>query len=88
MSNRFRAVAWPSPLVTNWQRERLASAAQNTSIVPDEPFRFLRLPEVRSRVGLSTSTIYRLMAAGQFPKPIPIDRASLRLALELATAAD
>jgi predicted DNA-binding transcriptional regulator AlpA len=76
MSNRFRAVAWPSPLVTNWQRERLAAADQHACIVPDEPFRFLRLPEVRAKVGLSTSTIYRLMAAGQFPRPIPIDRAS------------
>lgn len=29
--------------------------------------RILRLPAVRDRVGLSTSTIYRRMAAGQFP---------------------
>lgn len=31
--------------------------------------RFLRLPSVKARTSLSTSTIYRLMAKGLFPKP-------------------
>jgi len=34
--------------------------------------RLLRLPEIRSRVGLSTSTIYLRMDQGTFPKPISI----------------
>ncbi len=33
------------------------------------PVRFLRLPEVRSRVPYSRATIYRLITAGQFPRP-------------------
>lgn len=32
------------------------------------PERFLRLPEVTKRVGLSRSRIYALMVAGQFPQ--------------------
>ena len=34
--------------------------------------RFLRLPEVREMTGLSTSTIYRWMTEGTFPKQIAI----------------
>ena len=30
--------------------------------------RLIRLPEVKSRVGLGRSTIYRLMDLGRFPK--------------------
>lgn len=30
----------------------------------------MRLPEVRRRTGLSTATIYRKMAAGQFPPKV------------------
>ena len=33
------------------------------------PARFLRLPEVRTRVPYSRATIYRLIAAGEFPRP-------------------
>lgn len=32
--------------------------------------RLIRLPEVRHRVGLGRSTIYRWMAEGKFPKPV------------------
>ena len=32
--------------------------------------RLLRLPEVREKTGLSTSTIYRWMTEGTFPKQI------------------
>lgn len=32
--------------------------------------RILRLPQVIERVGLSTATIYRRMAAGQFPRSV------------------
>ena len=34
--------------------------------------RLLRLPDVRQRVGLSTSEIYRRMAGGTFPASVPI----------------
>ena len=34
--------------------------------------RFLRLPEVQEMTGLSTSAIYRWVAAGEFPKQIAI----------------
>jgi len=33
---------------------------------------FVRLRSVIERTGLSRSTIYNLMAAGQFPKPVKI----------------
>jgi prophage regulatory protein len=33
------------------------------------PVRFLRLSEVRHRVPYSRATIYRLITAGQFPRP-------------------
>ena len=32
--------------------------------------RILRLPEVLARVGLSRSTVYQLMAAGDFPASV------------------
>ena len=34
--------------------------------------RLLRLPEVIHRVGLSRTTIYSLIATGEFPRPIVI----------------
>lgn len=34
-----------------------------------EPPRFLRLPQVADRVGRSGRQIYRMVAAGDFPKP-------------------
>jgi len=34
--------------------------------------RLLRLAEVRTKVGLGASTIYRRMAAGTFPRPLTL----------------
>ena len=34
--------------------------------------RILRLPDVKSRVGLSRSTIYSRIAAGRFPRPVAL----------------
>ena len=34
------------------------------------PIRFLRLPEVLERTGLSRSTIYVRLAEGRFPQPV------------------
>ncbi len=36
------------------------------------PTRFLRLPEVMERTGLSRSTIYVRVAAGRFPQPVAL----------------
>lgn len=36
--------------------------------------RLIRRPEVLSRVGLASSTLYEMTAAGDFPQPIPIGR--------------
>ncbi|QVL46681.1 MAG: AlpA family transcriptional regulator [Thiocapsa sp.] len=33
---------------------------------------FLRLPQVEGRTGLKKSTIYKLIALGQFPPPIKL----------------
>ncbi len=35
---------------------------------------FLRRPAVESRTGLKRSTLYDLIAAGEFPKPIPLGK--------------
>lgn len=44
--------------------------SHNARISADgRPVRFLRLTEVRARVPYSRATIYRLIAAGQFPRP-------------------
>jgi len=42
-------------------------AVQNESKVPNE--RFLRMKEVQNRVSLSRATIYRKIAASEFPAP-------------------
>lgn len=34
--------------------------------------RLIRLREVRMRVGLGTSTVYRYLAEGKFPRPVRI----------------
>lgn len=38
----------------------------------DDVTQFLRLKEVQARTGLSRSSIYRRVAIGAFPKPIPL----------------
>lgn len=43
-----------------------------------EPERLLRLRDVKARVGLGTSTIYRKLAAGEFPAPVRLGPASVR----------
>jgi prophage regulatory protein len=36
------------------------------------PAKIIRLPQVRERTGLSTSTIYSMMAKGLFPKQVQL----------------
>jgi prophage regulatory protein len=43
-----------------------------TSAMTSAPDRLLRLPEVIHRVGLSRTTIYSLIATGEFPRQIVI----------------
>ena len=38
----------------------------------DQPDRFVKLDEVKRRVGLGKSMIYRLIAEGKFPPPYKI----------------
>jgi prophage regulatory protein len=42
-----------------------------------QPTKILRLPQVRERTGLSTSTIYALIAEGSFPKQVPLGKHSV-----------
>lgn len=36
------------------------------------PDRILRMPEVSKRAGISVATIYRRVAAGEFPAPVSL----------------
>ena len=38
----------------------------------EKPLRLLRLKEVKMRVGLGRSTIYRWISEGNFPKPVKL----------------
>jgi predicted DNA-binding transcriptional regulator AlpA len=69
---RARAVAWASTVITEWQRERIIAAGGDPSIVPDAPFRFVRLPEVKQLTGLSRSSLYRMVSEARFPAPVPL----------------
>ena len=39
--------------------------------------KILRLPEVKSRTGLSRSTIYVRLADGEFPRPVSLGKRSI-----------
>lgn len=67
-----RAVAWPSTAVTQWQRERIAAAGGNPSVVKETAFRFIRLPEVKQLTGLSRSSLYRMVKNSTLPPPVPL----------------
>ena len=41
------------------------------------PAKLLRLPEVRTRTGLPTSSLYALMADGKFPRPVKLSARSV-----------
>ena len=38
------------------------------------PNRLIRRPELLAKVGISRTHLYRLMASGEFPRPIPLGR--------------
>ena len=43
----------------------------------NKPTTLLRLPKVLSRTGLGRSTLYRLVATGDFPAPIKLTKRSI-----------
>lgn len=50
---------------------------------PPQAERLLRLPQVLSIVGLSTSRLYELIAGGEFTSPVKVGRTSLWPASEV-----
>ncbi len=78
--DRPRTVRWTSPAIVEWQRQQLRDSGQDPAIVPDEPFRFIALKELRLKLSLSPATIYRAMAAGKFPRPITLNHLTTRIA--------
>ena len=68
-----------SAQIAELQRQILIAAGHDPSVVVDTPFQFLTLHIVKERLGLSTASIYRGMAAGKIPRPIPIDGITQRL---------
>jgi predicted DNA-binding transcriptional regulator AlpA len=74
---RARSVGWPSTAITQWQRERIAEAGGDPSIVPETQFRFIRLSELKQLVGLSRSSIYREISFKRFPAPVPLSARSV-----------
>jgi predicted DNA-binding transcriptional regulator AlpA len=51
-------------------RERVRSSGGDPDMIADEPAALWRLPKVMERTSLSRATLYRLIAAGQFPKGV------------------
>ena len=49
-----------------------AAAEQQSTDLPAPKDCILRLPRVRERCGLSTATIYRQMATGDFPRAVSL----------------
>ena len=66
-----RAVGWASSEVNQWLKERLvAQGADPDMVVCDGgQFRFLRLRDIESIVGVKRSTIYRWIDEHRFPRP-------------------
>ncbi|OOG42014.1 AlpA family transcriptional regulator [Rhodanobacter sp. C05] len=46
--------------------------APKSGSVAVQPVRLIRLPEVMHQTGLARSSIYDGIAAGSFPKPVPL----------------
>lgn len=52
-------------------------ATQNVQKSPPAPMRFLRMSQVEDRIGLQKRTIQRMVAAEEFPSPVPIHERSV-----------
>ena len=68
-SIRTGVLGWPSPVIINWLRERIAESGNDPSVVPEMPFRILRTVEVLRMTGYSRSGLIRKIKLGRFPKP-------------------
>ena len=66
----------PAPRA-NRTRRNTAMSEQQTAPRTNPAVRFVRLPEVMARTGLSRSTIYVRVAEGRFPKPVPLGARSV-----------
>jgi predicted DNA-binding transcriptional regulator AlpA len=78
-----RAVAIPSPAVLQVMRDLVTASGGNPLSVPDMPYKLMRPAEIIDMFAISIATFYRMIEDGTLPRPIPIDRASLRVALAL-----
>ena len=58
-------------------RRNTAMTKQRTEPRTNPAVRFVRLPEVMARTGLSRNTIYVRVAEGRFPKPVPLGARSV-----------
>jgi predicted DNA-binding transcriptional regulator AlpA len=67
-----RSVAWRSTSIVKFQRQRLADAGLDPREVADGEFRFMRIAEVKHRLGVSTSSVYRFVSAGLLEPPVPL----------------
>jgi predicted DNA-binding transcriptional regulator AlpA len=81
-----RAVAIPSPAVLKVLRNLVSTAGGDPSSVPDMQYKLMRPAEIIDMLAISSATFYRMIGDGTLPRPIPIDRASLRVALASSMA--
>lgn len=51
--------------------------SSNSELAPPSGQRFMRRPEVQRLTSLSRSSLYRLIAAGEFPAPIRLSAVSV-----------
>jgi predicted DNA-binding transcriptional regulator AlpA len=51
------------------------------------PYKLMRPSEIIDMFAISIATFYRMVEDGILPRPIPIDRASFRVAREQSAAA-
>ena len=67
---------WPPRRPTVWPRTRTIRTRSRPMTEQERtanpPIRFLRLPEVQARTGLSRSTIYVRVEQGTFPRPVSL----------------
>ena len=66
----------PAPIAKRTRRNT-AMTEQQTAPRTNPQIRFVRLPEVMARTGLSRNTIYVRVAEGRFPKPLPLGARSV-----------
>jgi len=71
-------------LLTLVERLALEASRRETRVAEvSTPAQFLRIKEVTARIGLRTTTIYRYIALGAFPRPRKVGHASLWVTAEV-----